>query len=98
MRSSLAKLGWDIRINESLQYPVLTLHRHDNAYILSLFSHCAIGTIKFRTQYGIPAHDSCDVKIENGFGEYNLTRFLRAECRVFVEQEAGIVTVAEDPP
>ncbi len=98
MRSALAKLGWDIRINKSLQRPVLTLHRHNNAYVFSLFSHCAVGTLKMCSPFGIPLLNGCDVRIQDGLGEYNLTRFLRAECRVFAEQEGGIVTVAEEPP
>lgn len=98
MRSALAKLGWDIKIDENLQHPVLTLHRHNNAYIFSLYCHTAVGTVKFRSPYGIPALNGCDVRITDGMGEYNCARFLRAECRVFVEQERGIVTVAEEPP
>ena len=98
MLASLAKLGWDIRINKNISRPVVTLHRHNNAYMFTMYTQCAIGTFKMRSPYGIPALNMTDVKIENGMGEYNLARFQRTECRVFVEQEYGVVTVVEEPP
>ena len=98
MLTALARIGYAIEIDKELQRPVFTLHRHNNAYIFTEYSHCAVGKTRMRFPFGIPVFNACDVKIADGMGEYHFPRFMRAECRVFVEQEAGIVTVAEEPP
>jgi len=98
MRTAFSKLGYMIEVDPELQRPVFTIHRHNHAYIFTEYSRCAVGKTLIKFPYGVPALDGCDVKITNGIGEYHFPRFLRKECRVFVEQDNGIITVEEDPP
>jgi len=100
MRVALAKLGYDIKVDnvEGAQSPVYMVHRHNGAYMFSIFSAHTTAKTSLRFPLGIPVLDGYTTVINNGYGEYHFPKCERKECRVFVEQEDGIVSVREFAP
>ncbi len=99
--SMLARLGFHISFaRESERSPavVSTVHRHNGAFIWSFYAPDTTVGVGLRTPLGIPAFSGGETLIRDGLGHYRFPRFERRECRVFVEQETGIVTVKEWPP
>ena len=78
--------------------PVFMLHRHNNAFIFSLYHPCTTVKTKFKFPYGAPILDNYDVNLENGCATYYFPKAERKECRVFVEQNDGIVSCKESAP
>ncbi|MBO5223283.1 MAG: hypothetical protein J6C23_02060 [Clostridia bacterium] len=100
MRIALAKFGCDIKVDnaEGAKSPVYMVHRHNGAYIFSIFSAHTTAKTSLRFPLGIPVLDGYTAVINNGYGEYHFPKCERKECRVFVEQEGGIVSVKENAP
>lgn len=97
MRYALSDLGWDIKHSDDTQtkVPVMTIHRHNNAYVFSSFSSDTTVETKIKTYLGAPVLDAYSTKIENGYAVYHFPKANYSECRVFVEQEDGTVTCQE---
>lgn len=75
--------------------PVLMIHRHDNAYIFSQFTPDTSVEVQWRLPLGAPILNGCEAVMKNGHAAYRLPRAERRECRVFVEQESGVVSCSE---
>jgi hypothetical protein len=78
--------------------PVLMTHRHNNAYIFSLFTPSTTVKTKLKFPLGAPILDAYETRLENGFSTYHFPKSERKECRVFVEQKEGIVFCHEHYP
>ena len=52
----------------------------------------------FRFPLGAPILDSYDVELIDGKGKYTFPKCVHNECRFFVKQESGIVSVREIAP
>ncbi len=90
--TALEKLGFYIRFcrqSENSSAPVLTLHRHNNAFIYSGYAADTTVETEMYTALGIPVLAGGEVLIRNGKGRYRFARFERRECRVFVEHATG---------
>ena len=100
MLKALALLGMGIEFEnpENKRKPVIMLHRHDNAFVLSAFLPSTTVKTKLRFEYGIPVLNGYETRIENGFAAYNFPKCVHCECRVFVEQESGVVGCREVAP
>ena len=100
MLKALSMLGYEILFDKPLgvQAPVIMLHRHDNAYVFS--SYLASTTVKTKLKFplGAPILDGYEAQIEEGYAIYHFPKAEHRECRVFVEQESGIVGCREIPP
>lgn len=95
LRYALGRLGYDIRLEKEYpasKEPVIMLSRHDNAF---MFSVCAADTtVKTRLRFplGAPLLLAGETMIdEEGFANYSFSRAELRECRVFVEQEEGVL-------
>ncbi len=100
MRKALSKLGWEIDFEgdiDALQ-PVLTIHRHNNAYVFSQFAASTTFKTKLKFPLGAPVLDAYDTRLEDGYATYHFPKAEHRECRVFVEQESGIVSCSEQTP
>lgn len=100
MREALAKLGYDIKVDnlEGAKNPVFMIHRHNGAYVFSSFHAHTTAKTSLKFPLGIPLIDGYSTVINNGYGEYHFPKCERKECRAFVEQEDGVVTIKEDAP
>ncbi len=101
MLTALSHLGFDIEFNrlyEDAPAVINTVHRHNNAFIYSMYAKDTTVEMKMRTELGVPALSGGETLIKDGVGYYRFPRFERRECRVFVEQAEGVITVKEWPP
>ena len=78
--------------------PVMMCHRYDNAFIFSIYSPSTTVKTLMRFPYGAPVLDGYDTLLENGCAAYHFPKAERRECRVFAEQEEGIVSCREVAP
>ncbi len=100
MRMALSRLGYEISFDGDMdrKSPVLTLHKHNNAFVFSMFVDSTTVETKMKLPYGAPVLDAYDTRIENGYATYRFPKAERKECRVFVEQNDGIVSCKEAVP
>lgn len=78
--------------------PVIMCHRHDYAFIFSIYSPSTTVKTRMRFPYGVPILDGYDAVIKDGCAEYHFPKAEHRECRVFVEQKEGIVSCRELAP
>lgn len=102
MRKALDMLGIKIRfekISTADKEPVMVISRHDGAYMFSVFSRDTTVKTKIKMPLGAPLIFGREVKLDSdGFAEYSFGLSEYAECRVFVEQEGGKVSLHEKAP
>ncbi|MBN1878256.1 MAG: hypothetical protein JXA33_28815 [Anaerolineae bacterium] len=94
----LARLGYTIEVQceapgaGSEQNAALMLFsRSDNAWILSGYAAAPVGCVKLKFPDGAPVFHATFTRLEGGASHYPLARAMRYECRVFVQQESGII-------
>lgn len=97
---ALARFGYEISFDapEDTASPKMMIHRHNNAYIFSCHTPVTAVTTRMKFPLGAPILDGYSAKIENGYAVYNFPKSERKECRVFVCQQDGIVSVSEAAP
>ena len=91
MRLLLPEFGWRLSCEaHSLRstLPRTTIHRHDNAFIFTVYAPDTSVTMSISTPYGAPLFTECDVMLRDGCSEIHPSRTWRKECRCFVKQEA----------
>lgn len=102
LRTALDILGIKIRFEkESLDSldPVLTLSRHDGAYMMAASARDTTVKTKMRMPLGAPVFQGREVKInEHGFGEYHFSKSAFLECRIFVDQKGGVISCHDMSP
>jgi len=102
LRVALDILGIKIRFEkESFDSPepVLTLSRHDGAYMIAASARDTTVKTQIRLPLGAPVPQGREVKInENGFGEYHFSKSEFFECRIFVSQEEGVISCRDMSP
>ncbi|MBE7029836.1 MAG: hypothetical protein E7409_00250 [Ruminococcaceae bacterium] len=98
--TALKEFGTEIIYEKPVDQPnpVIMLHRYDNAYLLSAYHPSTSVKTKLRTPLGAPVLDGYETILEDGYATYHFPRAEHRECRVFVEQEGGVVGCAEEPP
>ncbi len=102
MRYALAKLGYCIEFEKhyaDCKEPVIMLSRHENAYIFSVCAPDTTVKTKLKFPLGAPVLMSGETKIDKkGYSEYTFTKAELRECRIFVEQEEGVIGCHEVAP
>ena len=66
--------------------------------MFSVYSPSTTVKTKMRFPYGAPVLDGYDTVLENGCATYHFPKSEHRECRVFVEQNDGIVSCCEVAP
>lgn len=100
-RRLLEEFGYSIRFakpDADAKTPVIMLSRSNNALIFSTFSPCTAVETRLKFPLGAPILDGYDAHLIDGAAAYHFPRSCHKECRVFVEQESGIVSVHEEIP
>jgi hypothetical protein len=70
---------------------LMLFSRHDNAWYLSGYAAAPVGFVKLKFPEGAPVFHTTHTRIEDGAAHYPLARAMHHTCRVFVQQESGIV-------
>ena len=73
-------------------------HKYNNAFIFSVYSPSTTVKTLMKLHYGAPILDGYDTALENGYASYHFPKAEHRECRVFVEQNDGIVSCCEVRP
>lgn len=95
LRQVLQRFGWDILIdkdNPAVKAPVLTIARSNNAYFFSGYQPNSTVGYRLKAPQGAPLLLGLDTKLENGYASYMMPIAWHRECRVFVDQQEGIVS------
>ncbi|MGK6350893.1 hypothetical protein [Parapedobacter sp. DT-150] len=95
LRQVLQQFGWDILIDKdspAVKAPVLTIARSNNAYFFSGYQPNSTVGYRMKTPQGAPLLLGLDTKLEDGYASYTLPTAWHRECRVFVDQQEGIVS------
>jgi hypothetical protein len=101
VRQALARHGWHFFFrgcSRAQRHPVVSLHRHANGWLFSGYSPDTTMEAVMRTPFGVPLLLGTEVKLKDGQGAYRFPRAWRHECRVFVEQDEGVVGCIERHP
>lgn len=92
------KYSIDFTADKGSELPSLTLHRHNNAMIFSVYNRNTTVETRLKLPLGAPILDGFNVKLYSGSASYHFNKCVRAECRVFVKQDGGTVKVKEASP
>ena len=96
MRKALDLLGTKIRFEKEgadSPEPVITISRHDNAYMLAACARDTTVVTKIKMPLGAPIFMGRETVIDkDGFGVHHFSRAEFLECRIFVEQNGGVVS------
>ncbi|MFA6083811.1 hypothetical protein [Mucilaginibacter sp.] len=98
LRYAMQELGYNYVIEKqdpTITNPVLTIARSNNAYYFSGYVPGTTVKQLFKFPQGAPLLTGFETRIENGYSTYNLPTAWHKECRVFLEQNQGIVSVKE---
>lgn len=87
-----------IRKTKTSKLPVLGIHRHQNAFMISGYLQDTTVAVKLRFPLGIPVLIGHEVLVEDHYGYYHFPRSFSRECRVFVQQKAGKLSMTEYGP
>ena len=97
---AVKEFGIDINYEKPMgtPRPVLMIHRHNGAFVFSTFHKVTAVKTSIKMPLGAPILDGYSAVIENGYATYHFPKAERKECRVFVEQNEGVVSCREIPP
>ena len=89
-------LEYDIdKQDPSIKNPILTISRSNNGFFFSGYVPNTTVRQRFKFPQGAPILNGFETKLEKGFSTYSLPTAWHRECRIFVEQEDGIISCKE---
>lgn len=98
--NAMKKFGYSIKFSayDGCKLPSLTLHRSNNAMMFSVYNRDTTLETRLKFPLGAPILNGFTTKLENGYSSYHFVKCVHAECRVFVKQNDGIISVSENSP
>lgn len=100
LRYVLQEFSLDFSVDKqdpSIKSPVLTISRSNNAFIFSGYDPSNTVKLRFKMPQGAPLLLGLETKLEKGNSTYIMPTAWNRECRIFVEQNDGIVSCKELP-
>jgi len=91
----LAEFGIEYAIdkdNPAVKSPILTVSRGNNAFYFSGYSPNTTVQQRLKFPQGAPLFTGFEARLENGSATYSMPTAWHKECRVFVEQQEGIIS------
>lgn len=101
MLTAIAKYGYEISIikkHKNAKTPTITIHRNNNALMFSVYNRDTTTDVSLRFPLGAPILDCGETEVNEDIATYRFSRFENRECRVFVRQKKGVVSVRERCP
>lgn len=101
LRAAAEKFGYGISFKLSKKAkkpPTLTVHRSDGGTFISACNTNTLTDVSLRFPLGAPLLLGAETELVNGASTYRFGRCEHRECRVFVEQNTGELTVKEIQP
>jgi len=97
-RYALHEFNFDFSVDKmdpSIKSPVLTISRSNNAFVFSGYNPDNTVKLRIKMLPGAPLLLGLETKLEKGNSTYIMPTAWNRECRVFVEQNDGIVSYKE---
>jgi len=101
LREALSVFGYRISFDtkrEGVKPPTMAIARCDNGLFFSVYNSNTTTATKLKFPFGAPILCGTEAELVNGCASYRFARGEHRECRVFVEQEEGIISCREAPP
>lgn len=101
LREALADFGYHItypKKGSDTKPPTMAIARHDNGLFFSVYNANTTTDTDFKFPLGAPILCGAETEITNGSSSYRFGRGEHRECRVFVDQAAGVISCREAPP
>ena len=100
MVCALKHFGMELSFSKanSAKPPVMTIHRHDNAYMFSVYSPNTTVETKLKMPLGAPVLMGYETEINGSTASYHFPKAEHRECRAFVTQKSGTVGAREVAP
>ncbi len=101
IREKLADFGFYInfdKLQSDKKTTTMTIANSNNGFFFSLYNQSTLLDMYLKFPLGVPIFIGYDTLIENGVGKYRFGKSEHLECRVFVEQKDGIVSMNETYP
>lgn len=101
MLDALCPFGYGISFekkNKMAKSPAISLFRRDGALMLSAYNPSTATDTLIKTPMGAPLFIGMETEIRDGQAVLRLSRAEHRECRAFVLQEGGVVSVREAVP
>ena len=98
LRYALEEFGFDFFVEKqhpAVKDPVLTVARSNNAFFFSGYNPNSTVTQHFRFPQGAPLLLGLQTQLEKGHSTYTFPTAWHRECRVFIEQEEGLISFEE---
>lgn len=97
----IKSFGYELSFNklsEKSKNPVLTASRSNNGFYISVYSPDTTTEALIRFPLGAPVFSGGETEIRNGCAVYHFARSEHRECRIFINQRAGVVGAKEVAP
>ena len=101
LRKVLEGFGYRIAFSKATadsKHPLIMLHRNDNGEYFSVYAPDMTVETRLRFPLGAPLLMNQNVELQNGEAIYHFPKAVHSECRVYVEQESGVVIAKEKAP
>ncbi len=101
LREALLSFGYEISFAKkscNSKPPAMTISRCNNAMFFSIYNPNTTTDSSFKFPLGAPILCGCESEIVGGCSSYRFSRSEHRECRVFVEQNSGVISCREAPP
>lgn len=101
MRYALSVFGYNIAVVKPYadsKSPVIMVSKNNNGYYFSGYHPDTTVGIRVKFPLGAPLLMGAETLIKGGFACYHMPRAWHHECRVFIEQEDGMVSCREHHP
>ena len=100
LHRALAAFGYEIRVSheETGKKPVLTLSPYQNSLLLSVYNPDTTKDISFRFPHGAPVLLDTETELREGRSVYRFPRSAHRECRVYVLQAEGVLSLTNVAP
>ena len=101
IREKLADFGYSIKFDrksDGVKPNALTISRVDNSLTVSVYSPNLTTDTLLKFPLGAPVLTGTDTEIRDGHAVYRFGMSEHKECRVFVKQDGGVVSLKEFAP
>ncbi len=98
LRAALSEMGFKIifsKPNINDKTPINCISKSDNAFCFAGFTPDQTVEESFKFPFGAPIFTGYETNLLNGAASYRMPKSYFAECRVFVEQNEGKITLKE---
>ena len=101
LREALSAWGYEISFAKKeagIKPPTIGIVRHDNGLFFSVYNANTTTDTHLKFPLGAPILCGAEAEMTDGRSSYRFSRGEHRECRVFVEQNNGIISCREAPP